>query len=275
MNTDLTEPYRSQFVQMLQRGAGAQDIYAEGVAAAPQPFEQVRPAFVKRELDRVNLHLRGVVSLMVAHGVIAPRVLDVGCSTGGTTAAVALNAAIGAREVIGVDPNGLSIDAARVRAQGLGLADRLSFRQIVPDAALPYEDGSFDLVMAVSVLEFIPTVRGRERFLSELRRVTRPGGRIYIATPSRWRLRELHTDRWFGNFLRRIDEPWASGTGFILRGMGDCKVMPVDIWLADQLLQRLGLRQQASLLRAALAWAMRWAPWQKHLFVRPSTALHA
>lgn len=267
MNTDLTEPHRSEFVQMLQRGAGAQDIYGEGVA--PPPLEVARPAFVERELGRVSMHLRGVVSLLAAQGVRAERVLDVGCSTGGTTAAVALNASIGAREVIGVDPNGLSIDAARVRAVGLGLADRLSFRQIEANAPLPYEDGAFDLVMAVSVLEFIPTVPGRERFLSELRRVTRKGGHIYIATPSRWVLRELHTDRWFGNFIRQLDRPWSSGTGFILDTLDDCRVIRVDRWLAGQALTRMGLRQVWPPLRALLTWAMRWAPWQKHLLQRP------
>ncbi|MFT3954845.1 MAG: class I SAM-dependent methyltransferase [Piscinibacter sp.] len=266
MNTDLTEPHRSEFVQMLQRGAGAQDIYGEGVA--PPPLEVARPAFVQRELGRVSMHLRGAASLLAAHGVRGERVLDVGCSTGGTTAAVALNPSIGAREVIGVDPNGLSIDAARVRAVGLGLADKLSFRQIEANAALPFEDGSFDLVMAVSVLEFIPTVQGRERFLGELRRVTRKGGHIYIATPSRWVLRELHTDRWLGNFVRRLDRPWASGTHFILHALDDCQVIRVDRWLARQATGRMGLPQSWPRLNALLAWAMRWAPWQKHLLQR-------
>lgn len=266
MNTDLIEPHRSEFVQMLQRGAGAQDIYGEGVP--PPPLEVARPAFVQRELGRVSMHLRGAVSLLAAHGVRAERVLDVGCSTGGTTAAVALNAAIGAREVIGVDPNGLSIDAARVRARGLGLADKLSFRQIEANAPLPYEDGAFDLVMAVSVLEFIPTVQARQRFLGELRRVTRPGGHIYIATPSRWVLRELHTDRWLGNFIRQLDRPWASGTRFILGNLSDCRVIRVDRWMAGQVLARIGLPRAWSPLQVPLAWAVRWAPWRKHLLQR-------
>lgn len=268
IHTDMAEPFRSQFIELLQCGAGEQDIHSGAIAIAPREQRTVSPAFMQRELDRVATHLRGVVSLLAAHHIAAPRVLDVGCSTGGTTAAVALSSEIAANEVIGVDPNGLSIEAARVRANGLGLTDRVRFQQIQAGGALPFESQSFDLVIAVSVLEFIPSAAGRRAFLSELCRVTRPGGYIYLATPCRWRLRELHTDRWLGNFLHHRDEPWASGSAFITRALDDCHPVNVRRWLAGELMRRLGRHQLPAPVQSVLARLLRLAPWQKHLFVR-------
>ena len=218
----------------------------------------MRPAFVERELDRVSVHLSGLVSLLAAHGVRARRALDVGCSTGGSTASLALSEAIGADQVIGVDPNRLSIDAARVRSRGLGLADKVRYVHIDANAALPFRDRSFDLVLAVSVLEFVPTVSGRERLLAELQRLVRPGGHVYVSTPSRWQLRELHSGRWLGNHRRRSDKPWASGTRFILRQMTECRQIPVVDWLVLRATSRLEPAGRWPPLRTLGGWSVAW-----------------
>lgn len=54
-----------------------------------------------------------------------------------------------------------------------------------PDpVALPYEDGSFDAVLSCGVLEHVADPDGS---LEELRRVLRPGGRLYVyKLPNRW-----------------------------------------------------------------------------------------
>jgi SAM-dependent methyltransferase len=267
VKTDLVEPYRSQFVRMLECGAGERDTHGVAALDSSSPL-QVRPAFVERELDRVSVHLSGLVSLLAAHGVRARRALDVGCSTGGSTASLALSEAIGADQVIGVDPNRLSIDAARVRSRGLGLADKVRYVHIDANAALPFRDRSFDLVLAVSVLEFVPTVSGRERLLAELQRLVRPGGHVYVSTPSRWQLRELHSGRWLGNHRRRSDKPWASGTRFILRQMTECRQIPVVDWLVLRATSRLEPAGRWPPLRTLGGWVCRLAPWQKHLFRR-------
>lgn len=269
MEIELTEPHRSQFVHLIQCGAGAQDIYNSspthvGDAVAPSLLE----SFVERELGRVALHSRSLVPLLSAHGVNGKRVLDVGCSTGGTTVALALSAAIGANEVIGVDPNELSIAAARVRAEGFAVAHRTRFQIIESAAPLPFPDKTFDLVVAVSVLEFIEAPLARANFLSELQRVTRGGGFVYVSTPSPWRLRELHSGRWFGNFRRVPNEPWASSTSVICNAMSRCIRVPTEPWLAGQILRRWGSKSDLppSMCRWLLALAFTIAPWRKHLF---------
>ncbi|NKE47099.1 methyltransferase domain-containing protein [Roseomonas frigidaquae] len=82
-----------------------------------------------------------------------------------------------ARSVVGVE-----IDAASVaHAQAQYAHDRLRF--LCGDAqALPLEDASIDLVVSFETLEHLPD---QVRFLSEVRRVLRPGGMFLVSTPER------------------------------------------------------------------------------------------
>ncbi len=111
---------------------------------------------------------------------VAPqeRVLDVACGTGN----VALAAARLGASVTGLDfaPNLLA--QARERAQAAGLAVRFD----EGDAeALPYADGSFDLVVSAFGVMFAPRP---ELAAAELLRVCRPGGRIALLS---WTPRSL------------------------------------------------------------------------------------
>lgn len=101
-------------------------------------------------------------------------VLDVGCGTG--VVARELAARVGpSGQVTGVDPTHVLIDVAeRLRAEH-GIANA-SF-SVEDGAALPFSDGAFDLAAAITVLCHLPE---RERVLSEMVRVTRPGGRALI-----------------------------------------------------------------------------------------------
>jgi SAM-dependent methyltransferase len=102
------------------------------------------------------------------------RVLDFGCGSGYGSAQIAETAA----RVTGVDVAQDAVDYARAHF----VRDNLSYECIVPDATLPFADASFDTVLSFQVLEHIvdPTV-----YLSEIRRVLAPGGRLVLATPDR------------------------------------------------------------------------------------------
>ena len=101
------------------------------------------------------------------------RVLDVGCGTGG--AARALAAAFpNVEQVVGLDLSETMIAEARARTEGSD--SRVEF--ILGDAhALPFPAESFDATYSLRVFEIIGDPR---RVLSEMARVLRPGGRLYV-----------------------------------------------------------------------------------------------
>ena len=101
----------------------------------------------------------------------ADSVLDVGCGTGSLASTLVLNQGI--REVHGVDFSAAYIEYAKQTSGS-------SVRYQVGDAcALPFADGKFDHSLSMLVLSFIPQP---DRAISEMRRVTRPGGTIAAAT---------------------------------------------------------------------------------------------
>jgi len=99
------------------------------------------------------------------------RVLDVGCGTGNLAAAVAARS--GAAEIHGVDLAPVYVEHATNRHRD----PRLVFR--VGDAcALDYPDRSFDRVLSMLVLHFVPRAGDA---IAEMRRVARPGGVVGAA----------------------------------------------------------------------------------------------
>lgn len=101
------------------------------------------------------------------------RVLDVACGSG----TAALVAARRYCEVTGIDYVESLVKRAKDRSRVSGLD--ASFR--VADAqALPFPDDSFDVVLSVFGVQFVPD---QEQAALELSRVTRPGGTIGLAGP--------------------------------------------------------------------------------------------
>lgn len=66
-------------------------------------------------------------------------------------------------------------------APELFLAKDVEFRQSDLTERLPFDDGSFDYVIAVEVLEHLPD---HVAFFRECARVLRPGGRLLLSTPN-------------------------------------------------------------------------------------------
>jgi SAM-dependent methyltransferase len=101
------------------------------------------------------------------------RVLDLGCRDGALTQAYA-----DGNEVVGVDAD----REALAQAAKLGIETHWADL----DEPLPFEDESFDVVVAGELLEHL---RDPARFASEARRVLRPGGTFVASVPNAFRLK--------------------------------------------------------------------------------------
>lgn len=98
------------------------------------------------------------------------RVLDAGCGTG-VAARVALELVGPTGTVAGIDVNAGMLGVAAT------LAPDITFQQ-ANVTALPFPDGSFDLILCAQVLQFIPD---RAAALAEMERVLAPGGRVALS----------------------------------------------------------------------------------------------
>ena len=117
------------------------------------------------------------------------KVLDVGCGTGASALPAAK--AVGKDGfVLGVDLSSRLLERARSKALAAGLAN-VEFRK-ADMTALNYPDGSFDAVVSVFSIFFVPDMEGLVR---ELWRMVRPGGRLAVTT---WgpRIYEPAYSRW-------------------------------------------------------------------------------
>ena len=98
-------------------------------------------------------------------------VLDVGCGTGSLTFAVSARADV--KTIRGIDLSPAYIDYAKRRNSD----SRVEF-QVGDACALPFPDRSFDRVLSLLVLHFVPEA---ERAIAEMRRVARPGSTVAAA----------------------------------------------------------------------------------------------
>ena len=264
--SSVEEPYAQKFRELIRAGAAARDMHdSSGAGKFDCEASRASEAFVEREVGRVAQHSRSLVPTLLAHVGKADKILDVGCGSGGTTVAIALSK-LDASEVIGIDANANVLEAARCRAQGYQLGtDRVDFRHLPAGSSLPFESESFDLITCISVLEFVGTHELRQKFLAEFLRVLRPGGHIFLATPTPYSLREYHSKRPLGNFRRRPGFPWSSRPTAVKQMLKGCDFVPLGRY-----------RMSRSSKLRPLAWAapaVQWAfPWQQFLARKPLTA---
>jgi SAM-dependent methyltransferase len=86
---------------------------------------------------------------------------------------------------VGAKPIGVDVAQAAVDRARAGHPE-LEFRLVPIDGPLPFDDVSFDVVWASEVIEHVADTA---RWLSEVRRVLVPRGRLLLTTPSHGRLR--------------------------------------------------------------------------------------
>jgi SAM-dependent methyltransferase len=108
----------------------------------------------------------GLAAAMLQTAMVEPgmRVLDVGCGPG----PLATQAAriVGPENVAAVDPSEPWVEACRERVPGADV-------RVAPAESLPFEDGSFDAVLAQLVVNFLSDA---PRGVAEMKRVAKPGG---------------------------------------------------------------------------------------------------
>jgi SAM-dependent methyltransferase len=126
------------------------------------------------ELQPPDFELR--CRFMLAQARSSDLALDLGCGDGTFTAELARHVS----SAVGAEVAEAALRRARTRHPELALA-------LVPvDGALPFADGAFDLVWSTEVIEHIADTA---RWLSEVRRVLTPGGRLLLTTPNHGRVR--------------------------------------------------------------------------------------
>ena len=146
--------------------AGAAQPAASLSAAMPRTSPETSP-----EADSVRRFVR-------QHGLESARVLEVGAGTGGLQDVVA--------DYVGLDIS------SQVRAHFHKPFVQASATQ------MPFPDGAFDAIWTINVLEHVP---GPEQALTEMRRVLKDGGLLYLLAA--WQCR-----------------PWAAN-GYHVRPYGD------------------------------------------------------
>jgi 2-polyprenyl-3-methyl-5-hydroxy-6-metoxy-1,4-benzoquinol methylase len=162
----------------------------EGVSAGSQPSE-----FALRR------------RFLLEHVSTGERVLDVGCGEGWFTSEL-LRA--GAR-VVGIDV--AEEPLRRARRSEIDQRSELDLRLCDADGPWPVDDAGFDAVWAGETIEHVADTAG---WLSEVRRVLRPGGRLLLSTPAHGRLRVLWLALSQGAFAAHFD-PRADHLRFYTR----------------------------------------------------------
>ncbi len=141
--------------------------------ATPEPWDLVRDGYVEELWEQFSAFSQAALEL----ASVAPGsdVLDV-CTGPGT---LAMQAAVSARRVVGVDFSPRMLEEFRRRAEASG------FRHVeaveADGQALPFVDASFDRAFSMFGLIFFPD---RSQGFRELLRVLRPGGRVVVSS---WR----------------------------------------------------------------------------------------
>jgi ubiquinone/menaquinone biosynthesis C-methylase UbiE len=140
--------------------------------------------------------------LTLVGSVSGRRVLDLGCGDGHLAATLASQRA----QAVGIDLDHAALQAAISRPDVTGAAGARFVEGRIE--RLPFPDGSFDIVTAVTVLCL---VSDRPAAVREAARVLRPGGRLIIGDLGRWSAwaARRRIKGWFGSRLWRSAHFWT------------------------------------------------------------------
>lgn len=173
-----------------------------GAAVAGAVGPAAYDAWRRSTLGAITEKIEQRLVLDLAGDLAGRSVLDVGCGDG----TLALAAWQRGAHVTGVDPDPRMLPAASNKARILGAP--VTFLEARGEQ-LPFPDRRFDVVLAVTVLCFVPDAVA---LLREMRRVLRPGGRLVIGELGKWSLwtarRRLRG--WLGSPIWRSARFWTA-----------------------------------------------------------------
>jgi 2-polyprenyl-3-methyl-5-hydroxy-6-metoxy-1,4-benzoquinol methylase len=160
------------------------------------------------------------------------RILDAGCGSGRTMVDLA---AYGLVCGIELDPDAAATAAAR---------DSFEVRTGRVEQ-LPWQEGSFDLIACLDVIEHVPDDR---LALRELRRVCRPGGRLIVTVPAHPLLWSRHDEQ--NHHYRRYTRSTLHGAALAAGWELERLTSFMSLLLAPAAAVRLAQRQLAGVRRA-------------------------
>jgi len=113
------------------------------------------------------------LSLLQTHLALDSKILDYGCGYGRVSQELVTS---GYSEIVGLD------SSVEMIQRGRQLYPKLRFDLLDGEGAeLPYDDTFFDAVLLIAVLTCIPSDKGQQNLIAELKRVLRPGGILYTS----------------------------------------------------------------------------------------------
>ncbi len=138
-----------------------------------------------KERDILDLHIASAIKILM-HKYHYQKVLDVGCGSGVL--------------VKYLKQNGFTAYGCDNSATAVKLAAKICAAKSIKRAnavKLTYPNNSFDLVIAISLIEHLTLFKG-ELFLLETKRILRPNGMVFLITPNlSTPVRLFQKDSWF------------------------------------------------------------------------------